>query len=408
MQKFFREEKYIFLFYSLFMICFVFWIPEKVYDDAVFSQISGSLNWFYERYFVWSSRLVIEYVLIFLCKHDILIFKSITLLILLITPIILSKLIDKQNTYYCYGICFLYGLESMGTAGWIATFTNYYYVFFCLLISIFALRSQRMSSLLLAISIVYATNHEQGLLIFLCTIIVQIYYNHRNHQIYVAACITFIMLLIVLLSPGNEARYYSEIKTWNPSFIHQTFFYKSYLGITTTLYRYTIVPNITMLFLLFCIFINKYKNIKKSLYITMAILAISFLNYISIDTQNIEITKTILVYANDLTSLTFRHMLYLIYSLILFGYIIYQCYSLLHTDERNLAIFILMIGLSSRFVIGLSPTLFVSSTRTYIFCDFSILSVSYIFFSHIKKEYKNKIIWCAIIAQLIHYGSFLF
>lgn len=389
------------------MIFFVFWIPENVYDDAIYSQLPATINWFYERYFEWSSRLIIEFVLIFLCKHSILFFKIITLAILLAMPIVFSNILEKKFSMYCYGVCFLFGFESMGTAGWIATFTNYYYVFFCLLISAYTLRLKNPSILLIFLPVLYATNHEQGLFIFLCVIIAHLYSGQYNKQLYIASCITLVMLLFVALSPGNEFRYYSEIQTWNPQFVSQTFFYKAYLGISTTLYKYTLVPSIPMLFLLFCIAMNKYKCIKKSSYIIFTIFTLQAFHHVFLQGQNIAEAKIPYIYAESIKEISLSQLFFIILSIYIFMYIIYLCYSLLHEKEKKQAIFILMVGLLSRFLIGFSPTLFVSRTRTYIFCEFSILAVAYIFFSHIPKTYQNKVLWVFIIAQLLHYASFL-
>lgn len=59
-------------------------------------------------------------------------------------------------------------------------------------------------------------------------------------------------------------------------------------------------------------------------------------------------------------------------------------------EDKYLLIIIYIIGLISRFMIGLSSTIYASGMRTFIFLDFSLLIISYYFIQELNLNIKYK------------------
>lgn len=123
--------------YLTFLILFIFLLSIHFYmdysvDDLYFqAQLNSSTlsDFLSMRYNNWSSRLIIEPILIFLVKSNINIWR-VTDSILYVLGVVLSlKLVNyKTNRNFNIIGCLIFGLYpilDMNSAGWVATTTNY-------------------------------------------------------------------------------------------------------------------------------------------------------------------------------------------------------------------------------------------------------------------------------------------
>ena len=400
----FSSEKALFFFYALFMGVFVWKMPVSTGDDAIFINYRSSLEWIYIRYMSWSSRIVIDAIVPELCRHTVF-FKGITFGMLLTLPVLMAKIIcPEEKTGYVYGICFLYCLFPMGGAGWIATMVNYYYVLFALCLSVYLLRF-RDTNFLFAILILcafYCINQEQACFLFLCVLAANIWQGNRDGRILFLGCLTIAMLLFIITAPGNRLRFASEITTWYPEFTSLSIVFKIYLGIAATLYNYILTPNPISLFLLFCIFIHKYRSLQESLARMLLLFSVVALHGFFVLSPSVAFQKENSVYLKDFSSIAALPCFYFVVSILCCAYVVYQCCQLLRDrDLRAKALLIFGAGLASRFVMGLSPTLFASGERTFLFCDFALLALSLLFFTTARLPCKSYVVWGAVAMRLM-------
>ena len=85
--------------------------------------------------------------------------------------------------------------------------------------------------------------------------------------------------------------------------------------------------------------------------------------------------------------------------------ILFSIFKLFDGKEKWLYCLIVLAGLSSRIIMGFSPTLYASDMRTFIFYDFSIIIVIIAilekYFRNINKKYFYTILTCLSIIQLL-------
>lgn len=120
-----------FLLFNFFMTIF------KADDLAYLKSLSeiGYIQSSIRNYNNWSSRIVIEFFLMFLSKHFVL-WKVLNATVMLGTVVIICKYVFKEiesrKLIVTFAVYSLIPLTLMGETGWIATTMNYHWpVFFC-------------------------------------------------------------------------------------------------------------------------------------------------------------------------------------------------------------------------------------------------------------------------------------
>lgn len=100
-------------------------------DDVFFSQATSELglwNYLILRYETWTSRFVIEFLLVEIIKYPLL-WRLIDLALFISFPVLLSKIFGggKWMNWCAAAAILLYPFHDMGTAGWITTTVNYFW-----------------------------------------------------------------------------------------------------------------------------------------------------------------------------------------------------------------------------------------------------------------------------------------
>ncbi len=395
---FLDNEKNFFWVYAAFLLLFLWWMPEGVHDDKVARTLFCSPEWLLSRYREWSSRLLIEAWLPALCRH-VWLFKGLTFCVGLLIPWLLARLVVErpEDRPRVYGVCFLYGMLPMGSAGWVTTIVNYYYVLFALLAAVWLARYGRSAASLaaLVVTALYAANHEQGCLILLGAMGAVSCLGAGNRRTFGVLALACASLLFIATAPGNELRYYSEVKSWFPNFLELSFPYKIYLGFSSTLFHYVLAPHPASLFLLLCIFLCRTGSAGKSLLLAVGVFLIQLLcMFLVVGGPGVAFVRGHPVYLSDFSSVTFLGGISLLAAI---GALIFVCASLcrIFSDRASLfrAFFILAAGLGTRMLMGLSPTLFISSSRTFLFCDFALLALSLMLLARCDAAGKARLIW---------------
>ena len=222
----------IYAFFSIFM--------EKVGDDLFFSNVCQNrslLNFIIERYNTWSSRIIIETILVIFTEFlPMFVWKIFNLGMFYLLVHSISKLVvDKNenkkqliNGYICILIFFI-PFTLYREAGWIATLNNYLWVASTGLYTILLLKrvieNEKISiyqKIMHYLCLIYACNQEQMAGILFIIYSFGLIYLIKNKRIKPIIIITYLIIIFsiifILICPGNIERKLSEEIRWYNGF----------------------------------------------------------------------------------------------------------------------------------------------------------------------------------------------
>lgn len=383
-------------------------------DDLHFAKLStemSAITTAMEKYYHWSSRQLIEGVLYFVAPHTKL-WRILNTLIIVICAKLLSKIFNNKRTFMfdvlsCL-IVLTYPLLDMSSAGWMATSNNYFWPLCAILGNVYILKKIHLNQntkkryyIVGVCCLLFAANQEQGLAILwgiYFFYIIYCLYNSKKIPPYVYISVFFLitMSIYIFTCPGNWIRKSKEVQNWFGDFNSLSLIKKLEIGFDTTFYPiiFNFRPEIMVFSLSLVLVGNELKDkileLCGCLIMTIVVL-FGFLKQIVISVYpnigylyNMLGQYGIFVRGNLKVIVVYFLILLLIISAII--YIVVLC----KYDKKNIMIFIiLLLGIGSKIMMGLSPTVWASGDRTGIFLYFSILIVSYfLVISYIKDHSK--------------------
>lgn len=363
-------------------------------DDIYYAAEKNILSHLYWRYNNWSTRLIIDALIVLLAKYGNKIFVIMEIMIVGTMPFIIysifKRILAKEFLWAVIAITFLYNIKEMLNAGYIASSLNYIWPLFFLLAAIalcldFYTHSaaSKLEAGLLCLCVLFATNQEQMLVVFLCFIgILNLLYYRRygriNAYLLTAVLISLASLAFTILAPANHSRYYAETLSYYPEFFELSFLYKLYLGFIVSWCRYFMGVNLPYIVLSLFLFLAAYgksgRQLSKNviLYLSLPVVTPFFL---MIANSYLGIGGDYIINAGNLDSL----ILYLLLVIFVFTFfallwLIYAAFA--DTGYMWHMFFIFFMGLGSRMMMGFSPTIHASSFRTFILMDFSFVLIA--------------------------------
>ncbi len=336
-------------------------------------DVSNSFSWVYERYMTWSSRVFPDFFLSFSYTID---FSLTCLIIALFQTLFvnsISKLFKTNNSYILIGavliVVILANYPIFLDAGFIATNYNYFVpiaVYTYALVNIFEVyNNEEKLKPLTVIAIMLSCCIEQiSAFSFGLLLILNLFYLLKTKKIsyglLTVLITTILMLLFILLSPGNEIRKELELTRFDPHYINYTLKDKLKIGL---------------------FYLNHYHLFTKILVsITLVLLAVSIKdkNYISI----ILNVFLLLILINDvevimdkvvkvqIEPIYFDNDMNLVRKIILENMFIIGLLSLsilFSVKNHKLIILVSIIGaILTKVMLGFSPTYIASGVRTMI------------------------------------------
>ena len=309
---------------------------------------------------------------------------------------------NKKDKYVCVGILMLFPLDIFSTAGWVTT--TIYYLLPIAMGSYVLLewkrfykkeKTSRFQNILGIIACIMACDNDQmGILIF-CTLILFLSYLYKNKINYVCglcqlSVATLMLFIKHVLSHADGIRTSLEIIQWFPEYGNLCIVDKLYLGFDAT-FSY-ICNNMVILFWVFAVavfgaYMLNEKNKKNW------IIAIPLMVAFSNASRIIDIFAS-----NSIGSILYTSSLISSYGMldlrtqaafILFLWIIWAIYtgikeSVLSDKYKFILMYVFSIGLLPRILMGLSPTLYASSTRTFAVFYFVLLLIILIYYKILK------------------------
>lgn len=407
------------------------WFLDKAKTTNMFDYLSF-------RYFNWTSRIIIEFVLVGILKLNYtVIFKVINTLVMFLIPCVLLKLFSKnkdiKTQVFVITLYLCYNFKLMSTAGWYATLINYMWPLLCLLIGLIPIKNyfdnkkdKWYLNILYILSIIFACNQEQSCAILFGVYLLFFIYSLLNKKIskfsILSLIISSLSLIFILTCPGNALRSVQETMVNYPEYAKFDIIQKIGLSFTTILTEY--ITNYNFILFVLCVIISiiVYKKYNKKIIIIISLIPIFTLlifNYLSRFVlkmfpelsviRNVFLEDNIKRYVFDKPKILLLTLVSIIFLLI----IVYVIIKVLKEKgklnikkflERYYILIIFLIGLASRLIIGFSSSIFASGFRTNIFFDFSIVSVIILLINkyekYLKIEKKYIIILLSIVSAI--------
>lgn len=196
------------------------------------------------RYETWSSRMVIEAVLIPLV-HCPLLWKILDIVIFTSLPVLLCGLLGVTGCgrWFVTGLVLLYPFTDMASAGWIATTTNYLWPLWGVLVIGMVLKQLRCGrkvpvweAAAAFLACAYAGSQEQAAVLLLLLLGMEVlhYISEKRMKqplLYALCGIDIISLIYIFSCPGNAIRSAQEMAGRMPEFADFTFAEKLYMGL---------------------------------------------------------------------------------------------------------------------------------------------------------------------------------
>ncbi len=391
-------ENYLFLlpFLFLFLILLNWHHSINLMADDLFfytvPQKSNILAFVIERYNIWSSRVLIEYLLCQILQLPLIVWWYLNSLIFTAVAFLTYKLVNGKYRVFYAALSVLLSLSfifssyyALGSAGFITTSINYIWPLFSCLLSVYLLKNytgnntvkfKRIVAYIISIlCLLFAINNEELSIILLALFVLYFLFNYKNKinkSYYLIAITSIIGIINVITCPGNYNRYILELK-WFPDYLQLNAVNKLYIGFSYIINRCVTWCDFTTLILLGILGLSVYlltKNKKKALISLIPfIIASGFWiltlsdNLTLIHIMNANITRY------GYVPISVKRM---ILSLTIYGVFIitflYSSYTI-HKNEKSILwpiYSIIFIGFASTLMYGFTPST-PSLERIYIF-----------------------------------------
>ncbi len=398
-----------FLIYGILALLFhFFWLKLGGGDDYYFMTCLKDTNFFAfltGRWNKWSSRILIEGLLVLVLQCPIFIWRILDILISVLIAILSSVFIFHKREEAALSsvvllLCFFvsYDFREMSSAGWMTTTINYWWTLAAALVAALPLYLTDVKGIdrkilyLFAIpAALFAINHEQICILFLCVCLFLLAKGYirkqkRNWYVYFLLIYSVLSSVSVLICPGNLVRKLSNIEYWFPGYGDFNLVQKILLGWYSLLM--TLYQDVNWTYFLFTavLFAAVLLHKKKTLQIVIAglplasnlgllgITVLSKIRDVSLFHQILHVfdfDQPIVYYQGFLPGKI--RILLLVYTLCCLCVVLSFFFLWGNTEKFVDMLALLVIVSASKVSMGLSPTVWASSERTSIFLNFGFL-----------------------------------
>ena len=402
LKKIFKKEKVPILIFMLAIAILHIFI-QKENDDLYFSTVCENMGLFEflgQRYNIWTSRIIVEGVLVIFCNFlPIEIWKIANigmygLLIYSVSKLFVTENKQKLNWILVISIA-LVPITILKEAGWMATMNNYLWVAATGLYAMIPIKkllnNEKINvfrAISFVISAIYASNQEQmaGILFLVYTFfLIYIIKNKKQKPIlFIIYAIILLNLILIMICPGNANRKIQEEETWYPEYSETSLSIKLSQGLTSMMDY--VIGSGRILFYGFIALIT-YTMWRSSKDIKYRLLGMSPIILVVIFD---EVTRNL-----KEPNMIFKTCIYALI-LISIGICLYNI--LCKKKEKDMKNFtpllIYIVGILSRYVMAFSPTIYASGERTSFFWYISIsILIILLFGDKIFKFKKGEKLW---------------
>ncbi len=370
-------------------------------DDVYFAaalEDRGVLAFLRDRYQMWSSRILIEGMLVFLARMPE-VWSVLNVLAFVLAGFSLVELLSldkRKDLYGCWlilGGFFLIPFACYNGAGWIATTLNYLWPCALALWALVPVKKilceepvSWWEKALSIPSLIVAANMELVCVFLLavlslCTAVDA--WSKKRLRPYFAIMILLVVfsLLFILTCPGNAARAESETLTWFPEFTELSLPRKLEIGFSSTLFAFFFAPNLLffsfslLLFVTVCVCV---REMPVRLLASIPLSASTFLGILG--GENVGIFQELQGYRTRLawygTGISLAEpgtWMPDLFCLFLCGTILFTICRIFDKKSAFLLCFVLLAGFATRMAMSFSPTVWASGERTFLVMDLCLL-----------------------------------
>ena len=416
-------------FYGVLAILFhMFWLKLGGGDDYYFMTCLDDTSFgafMVKRWYGWSSRLVIEGVLVLVLQQPIWVWKVLDILVSVLIAWLLcgffcsgygkhgsgSSIQTDKNTLsgtrtavpltsLILFLCLLlsYDFTEMDSAGYMTTTINYWWPLAALLVAALPLylwyqdgACKKGFYVLGAFAAIFAINQEQicamALLACLYLLITDKLRGRKtNPYLYLLLTLSIFFAVCVVICPGNAARKASNIDFWFPAYAGFSLVQKILLGwysLLKTLYQDLNLPYLLMTMILLAAVWKKQRSLPARVIAAIPLLSnlgllgvLLFGRYreypwVHLILHVFDFDQPVVYYQGSLPDSV--RILLLVYTLCCICVVI-SLFLIWGRTKRSMdTLALLVIASASKISMGLSPTVWASSERTSIFLDFGFI-----------------------------------
>lgn len=399
-----------------------------------FNGIGDFVNFFVERYLTWSSRTLADILSAVFTSYPIWIWQLLNICVYTLIIVITSRILElfykenhsdekKENHSYVKQLLLtalffilLFPIFDMKTAEWVTTSINYLWTLLAFLSFCFYLLKSfsvsikcRINTVIFFISVIYACTFELLAVMTVLFLAFVLFIKIREKLSCRLECIAFLIAILFLfyhlLCPGNLSRSLFSVNlfsSWNSMNIVEHI----NIALCSTYARLTSFSSSTgiQVFLLYFIFNllilislhKKYKDPMIDLVFLLPFVFTYLFNQTDFQFESIE------DFSESVSSFSvgqFRYTYQPILSILLFGMNITGLFLLFMNKSFHgincgfLVCLLYIVSLGTRLALGLSPSVYASSYRTYIIIIFVFIIFNLVllneldFFKWLKNEY---------------------
>lgn len=417
------KEKNFFLLLIIFAVWFVIFsgIYPLTNDDVTFFtkiQENGLIETWLNHVETWSARFIIElvYFTIYSLPHFIWIFRIVNSFMFTLISYCLLTYTDNNNfskqALIISFLPFLFPVGILETAGWLSTSANYLWPAALMLYAFLPIASiirdqpvKKHYYFTSTLAFIFASNEEQCSALMLgmltCLILYDVF-NKRRIKVYLFLLELFaviMMLFSLLWEPSTKIRLPLEINSWYPSFAMQSLFDKLTDGFFSTV-QFLFYPS-NIFVLVFSLLLGILVNLnyeQKEIRILGWIPSVFFITLGVL--QNITISifpaleKFYITSFDQYSIFNVNPWISFIIEGCLIMVIALSCF-IAWKDVRigGIGALLWVGGIVSRVIMGISPTLYASSSRTFSFMIINIILITAMILNELlkRREYKYKI-----------------
>lgn len=406
-----------------FILLFLFILSKNAaigysHDDLTFRgflKLYPSLIEFSKfRYIHWTSRNIIECLILIFLKQNMWVWKITDSLIYPLIAFFTIKIIDKKNSFKnsviaCILVAIFYrsiriALESTGI---LTTSINYIWPLLSLIIHVYLLKEylfgKEINNIykkilvysLILITLLFAANNEQLAIVALGVYVFGfIYLIYKKIKIpnFTYLCLAILLIIIInsLICPGNQNRVNVALRFY-PWYVYLNPLNKLNIGFSNILTEWITKWNwiSAILFGLLGIYgyLSNKTNLRKVIcFIPLIIVILFWIATSLVPGLNILMSENITRIGYAPTGLKNMIISSIIYIIFIMG-LIYAYLSLFKSDKKlgYIAITLSLIALGSAVMYGFTPTI-LSRERMYIFSSACFLIIDYILISDLIKK----------------------
>lgn len=434
------DEKYVLMIVSFIFGLIMVFTATADDDVTLLGRLGDHITdwWRYnlDTYYTWSSRLLINFIWFVVLKTGVVgkfIYCSLSMYVFLWA---LSILFNKRNDYrinlFIVALVFLFPFDALSTAGWVATTTSYFGPQVFALASLVSIKKvlydekiKKYEFLFYCICVIYGANAEQMNIVLFVLFSVAIIYlfiiKKNDFRIGILYGLIILNMVNMFLCPGNRARDIAETSTWFPTYGMLNVIDKADIGLSTTLKWMFASNNVLIIFVCIVMTVLVWRKYREPFFRAIAVIpmaaTLSFgplkeclsalFPYISYGANDIDYYGAFTVAASGTGIGMVQFGIFLVIAMCICAEVLLLNDSIegLVTDST-----LILAGVASRVMMGFSPTVYGSGSRTYTTLVICMIAVTvHLYASNIsfiedvnKEETYRYILWGIFLLGLLN------